>query len=83
MIGNRHRVMNSYGKAKLTLLCNIVSIWDYMTFLFFLDLGLTGGLDEDETTSAKFLHLESEDNSCGDDSDFSEREGIERRIIAP
>ena len=60
--------------------CKYLGLYDIS---FFLDLGLTGGLDEDETTSAKFLHLESEDNSCGDDSDFSEREGIERRIIAP
>ena len=46
--------------------------------IIFLDLSLTKGIDE-----AKVCEVDSDENSCGDDSDFSDKVGIERRLIKP
>ena len=46
--------------------------------MVFLDLSLTKGIDE-----AKVCEVDSDENSCGDDSDFSDKVGIERRLIKP
>lgn len=45
-------------------------------------LGQTKGLDEDESKNVP-INLDSEENSCGDDSDFSDLESVERRLIRP
>jgi hypothetical protein len=41
-------------------------------------LGLGKGMDDDLNGEA-----DSDENSCGDDSEVSDKNGIERRIIRP
>jgi hypothetical protein len=51
--------------------------------LTFIDLSLTKGIDDDSESRAKLFDVNSDENSCGDDSDFSDKVGIERRLIKP
>lgn len=48
----------------------------------YVDLGLTKGLDDDEGAKAP-KNLDSDEDSYGDDSDFSDAQGLERKVIRP
>jgi len=48
-----------------------------------IDLGLTKGIDDDQESRGRIFDVDSDENSCGDDSDFSDKVGIERRLIKP
>jgi hypothetical protein len=44
-------------------------------------LDLTRGLDDDQ--GSKRVRVDSDEDSCGDDSDYTEKIGLERRLIRP
>jgi hypothetical protein len=46
-------------------------------------LDLTKGLDDDENSRGLFEEESFDENSCGDDSDFSDKVGVEKRLIKP
>ena len=56
---------------------------DYYAFMYVVDLSLTKGIDDDGESRSRIFEVNSDENSCGDDSDFSDKVGIERRLIKP
>jgi hypothetical protein len=56
---------------------------DYYAFMYVVDLSLTKGIDDDGESRSRMFEVNSDENSCGDDSDFSDKVGIERRLIKP
>jgi hypothetical protein len=56
---------------------------DYYAFMYVVDLSLTKGIDDDGESRSRMFDVNSDENSCGDDSDFSDKVGIERRLIKP
>ena len=63
----------------------MIKLWTIVseTKITFIDLSLTKGIDDDSESRAKLFDVNSDENSCGDDSDFSDKVGIERRLIKP
>jgi hypothetical protein len=51
--------------------------------MYVVDLSLTKGIDDDGESRSRMFEVNSDENSCGDDSDFSDKVGIERRLIKP
>ena len=59
-------------------LCNTGGIHNLQTEVMEFYLGLGKGMDDDLNED-----IDSDENSCGDDSEVSDKNGIERRIIRP